>query len=164
VLPATATFDDFAAVKPDGVVLSNGPGDPKQMMGLAPLVRRLTENYPVMGICLGHQILALSYGLDTYKLKFGHRGANHPVVDLETGKVYITSHNHGYADGKKEPFHAAANKDIIITHINVNDHSIEGMRHANLPWFSVQYHPEGCPGPKDSTYLFDEFLKVVKQA
>jgi carbamoyl-phosphate synthase small subunit len=168
VLPATATFEEFAAVKPDGVVLSNGPGDPKQMTALAPLVRKLTENYPVMGICLGHQLLALSYGLDTYKLKFGHRGANHPVVDLQTGKVYITSHNHGYAvvgdtDGKEEPFAATANKDILITHINVNDRSIEGMKHRKLPWFSVQYHPEGCPGPKDSTYLFDDFLKIVKQ-
>ena len=118
----------------------------------------LAEKYPVFAICLGHQLIALAYGINTYKLKFGHRGANHPVKDLESGRVHITSQNHGYATEAPPEGH-----ELILTKVNVNDGSVEGFRHRRLPLFSVQYHPEGCPGPRDNLYLFDEFVNAMEK-
>jgi len=157
VFPANARAEDVRAWKPDGIFLSNGPGDPKACISyLRDTILDLGSNIPMMGICLGHQLIGLSFGLDTYKLKFGHRGANHPVKDLENGRVHITSQNHGYAVNAPPDDH-----DLVLTHVNVNDGSVEGFRHRELPLFSVQYHPEGCPGPLDSLYLFDVFAKMM---
>lgn len=155
VFPAHTSAEDVLAINPDGIFLSNGPGDPKD----APVetVRQLVGKKPVFGICLGHQLLALALGGNTYKLKFGHRGSNHPVKDVATGRVYITSQNHGYAIEEK----SLAALDVTVTHRAVNDETIEGMRHNRLPVFSVQYHPEAAPGPDDSTYLFEDFMKLL---
>ncbi|MBP2637603.1 MAG: carA 2 [Firmicutes bacterium] len=155
VLPAHTPAEEILALNPDGIFLSNGPGDPKD----APVetVRQLIGKKPIFGICLGHQLLALALGGDTYKLKFGHRGSNHPVKDLITGRVYITSQNHGYAIDEA----SLAKIDVTITHRAVNDNTIEGIRHNSLPVFSVQYHPEAAPGPDDSTYMFEEFMKLL---
>lgn len=158
VLPADTPAEEVLALNPDGIFLSNGPGDPKD----APVetVRQLIGKKPIFGICLGHQLLALALGGDTYKLKFGHRGSNHPVKDLATGRVYITSQNHGYAIEEE----SLANLDVTVTHRAVNDGTIEGLRHNSLPVFSVQYHPEAAPGPDDSTYMFEEFMKLLNKA
>ncbi len=157
VLPADTPAEEVLALAPDGIFLSNGPGDPKD----APVdtVRELLGKKPVFGICLGHQLIGLALGGDTYKLKFGHRGSNHPVKDLATGRVYITSQNHGYAIDEK----SLENLDVTVTHRAVNDDTVEGMRHNSLPVFSVQYHPEAAPGPDDSTYLFEEFMKLLNK-
>ncbi len=140
-----------------GVFLSNGPGDPKDVPKSIKAVKELMGRKPIFGICLGHQLLALAAGADTYKLKFGHRGANHPVKDVITGRVYITSQNHGYAVREE----TLAARDYIVTHRAVNDGTIEGMKHRHLPIFSAQYHPEAAPGPDDNTYLFDEYLSLL---
>ncbi len=160
VLPATTGPEEILALKPDGLMLSNGPGDPKKIPYVVGTVKALLNKIPVFGICLGHQVLGLALGGDTYKLKFGHRGTNHPVKDLASEKIFITSQNHGFAL-KKE---SVGNLPVIISHINLNDHTVEGMRHKELPVFSVQFHPEGSPGPYDSIQLFQEFLDVIQNS
>jgi carbamoyl-phosphate synthase small subunit len=157
VVPASTTYGEILSVEPDGIVVSNGPGDPMQAPYVIKTIHKLFEEKPMMGICLGHQLLALAAGAKTYKLKFGHRGSNQPVKDLETGKVYITSQNHGFAVDAK----TLENTGFEVSHVNLNDNTVEGMRHEDLPILSVQYHPEAHPGPHDNEYLFDEFLKMV---
>lgn len=154
VVPAHSTADEVLATRPDGVILSNGPGDPQTIPYVVETARRLVESTTVFGICLGHQVIARAFGAETYRLKYGHRGANHPVKDLTTGRVYITSQNHGFAvrEGTWE------DPDLVVTHRNVNDGTVEGLAHRRLPVYSVQYHPEAAPGPSDSAYLFDEFV------
>jgi carbamoyl-phosphate synthase small subunit len=158
VLPAHTSYEEILSYKPDGVLLSNGPGDPAAVTCVIETTRRLIGQLPIFGICLGHQMLGLALGGKTYKLKFGHHGANHPVKDLRTGRVYITAQNHGFCvdiDSLKK-------KDVEITHINLNDQTLEGMRHRKLPLFSVQFHPEASPGPHEAEYLFDHFIKLMK--
>lgn len=156
LVPARTKAKEIMAMRPDGVVISNGPGDPALLDYVAITSRELMRKLPVFGICLGHQILAQAVGGRNFKLKFGHRGSNHPVKDLETGRVYITSQNHGYAVEEK-----SLPKEFIVTHRNCNDGTVEGFRHKELPVFSVQYHPEANPGPLDSKYFFDEFRKLL---
>ncbi len=158
VLPADAGADMIQALQPDGVMISNGPGDPKDIPGVVELVEELIGQYPIAGICLGHQVLGLALGGDTYKLKFGHHGSNQPVKDLKSERVFITSQNHGYA--LKED---SLPKEVVVTHRNLNDNTVEGIKHQSLPLFSVQYHPEAAPGPKDSMYLFKEFVKLIEK-
>ncbi len=159
VFPATAPASDLLDTKPDGVFLSNGPGDPAALGYAIDNARDLVQSdVPVFGICLGHQILSLAMGGSTYKLKFGHRGANHPVKDLATGKVEITSQNHGFAvDPETLP------KDVRVTHLNLYDGTVEGLRHETKPIFCVQYHPEAAPGPHDADYLFRQFLDEMEK-
>ena len=156
VLPATASAQDVLALETDGIFLSNGPGDPEALDYARETVRDLIGKKPLFGICLGHQILALALGGSTFKLKFGHRGGNQPVQDLRTGKIAITSQNHGYA---VDP--ASLPADVEVTHINLNDGTVAGLRHLKHRAFSVQYHPEACPGPHDADYFFAEFAKEV---
>jgi carbamoyl-phosphate synthase small subunit len=160
VVPATTHAEDILALKPDGVFLSNGPGDPEPLQFQAEQVRKMVGKTPIFGICLGQQILGLAFGGKTYKLKFGHRGANHPVLNKVTNRVEITSHNHGFA---VDPDSLNQN-EIELTHINLNDQTLEGFRHRSYPVFSVQYHPEAAPGPHDSHYLFDDFMKLIKES
>lgn len=159
VVPATTSAREVLSYEPDGIFLSNGPGDPAALPHIVETVRELIESgKPIFGICLGHQLLGLAFGGRTYKLKFGHRGANQPVKDLQTGRVEITSQNHGFCvdmSSIKDP-------DVEITHINLNDGTLEGMRHKKLPIFSVQYHPEASPGPHDSRYLFKRFVRLME--
>ena len=158
VVPATTSAAEVLALEPDGIFLSNGPGDPAGVEGVVDNVRQLLGKKPIFGICLGHQILGLAFGGSTYKLKFGHRGGNQPVKDLTTGKVEITSQNHGFC---VEPDSLPA--EVEVTHINLNDGSLEGMRHTKYPVFSVQYHPEHAPGPHDAQYLFDRFIELMAE-
>lgn len=157
VVPALTSAQDVLALKPDGVFLSNGPGDPEPLQTQVSNVRKLIGKTPIFGICLGHQILGLAAGGKTYKLKFGHRGANHPVLNHLTQKVEITSHNHGFA---VEP-DSLKDSGVEMTHVNLNDQTLEGFRLRNYPVFCVQYHPEAAPGPHDSHYLFDEFVQLM---
>jgi len=157
VVPAMTHAEDVLALKPDGVFLSNGPGDPEPLTHQAAQVRKIVGKVPIFGICLGHQVLGLALGGKTYKLKFGHRGANHPVLNKVTGRVEITSHNHGFA---VDPDSLNVN-ELELTHVNLNDQTLEGFRHRNYPVFCVQYHPEAAPGPHDSRYLFDDFVKLM---
>ncbi len=159
VVPAATLAEDVLALKPDGVFLSNGPGDPEPLEHQASQVRKLIGKTPIFGICLGQQVLGLALGGKTYKLKFGHRGANHPVLNKVTNKVEITSHNHGFAVDP-DSLRAA---DVDLTHFDLNDGTLEGFRHRNYPVFSVQYHPEAAPGPHDSLYLFDDFMKLMQE-
>jgi len=159
VVPATMTAEDVLTLKPDGVFLSNGPGDPEPLEYAARAVRGLMGKVPVFGICLGHQIVGLALGGKTYKLKFGHHGGNQPVMNLETRKVEITAQNHGFA---VDPDSLNAN-EVALTHINLNDQTLEGLRHKSLPLFSVQYHPEASPGPHDSAYLFNRFAEMMEE-
>jgi carbamoyl-phosphate synthase small subunit len=159
VFPATAPASDLLATKPDGIFLSNGPGDPAALSYAIGHAKQLVEaDVPTFGICLGHQILSLAMGGETYKLKFGHRGANHPVKELESGKVEITSQNHGFAvDPKSLP------PDVGVTHVNLYDGTVEGLRHKTKPVFCVQYHPEASPGPHDADYLFKQFVEEMEK-
>ncbi|TBL78181.1 glutamine-hydrolyzing carbamoyl-phosphate synthase small subunit [Paenibacillus thalictri] len=159
VVPQDATADQIRRLSPDGVLLSNGPGDPKDVPHAVEMIRQLLGELPIFGICLGHQLFALACGADTDKLKFGHRGGNHPVKDLISGRCYITSQNHGYT--VKED--SIAGTELEVTHINNNDKTIEGLRHKTYAAFSVQYHPEAAPGPFDSSYLFDDFLESIRK-
>ncbi|WP_110956157.1 glutamine-hydrolyzing carbamoyl-phosphate synthase small subunit [Anaerosinus massiliensis] len=159
VVPAYTTAEEILKMNPDGVFLSNGPGDPKDIPEITQIVKKLVGVKPIFGICLGHQLLALALGADTYKLKFGHRGSNQPVKNLLTNRVHISSQNHGYAVDEA----SLKNLPVTVTHRAVNDGTVEGMRHNHLPIFSVQYHPEASPGPDDNTYLFDEFLTLLKK-
>jgi carbamoyl-phosphate synthase small subunit len=159
VVPAGTPAASVLAMSPSGVFLSNGPGDPQCLPGIATEVAALIGRIPIFGICLGHQILGMALGARTYKLRFGHRGGNHPVMNLATGRVEITAQNHGYAvDGDSLP------PDLEITHVNLNDGTVEGMRHRALPVFSVQHHPEASPGPHDAGYLFEEFAALMTEA
>jgi carbamoyl-phosphate synthase small subunit len=159
VVPATLPAADILAMHPDGVFLSNGPGDPDAVRYGVSTIRSLLGRKPIFGICLGHQLLALALGGKTYKLKFGHRGANHPVKNLLTGEIEITSQNHGFAVDP-DSLDAGA---VEVTHVNLNDGTNEGLRHRNLPVFSVQYHPEASPGPHDSDYLFRSFARMLAE-
>lgn len=158
VVPATTPAEEVLAEKPDGVLLSNGPGDPEAVTYGIEATQKLLGKVPIFGICLGHQILGIALGGRTYKLKFGHHGANHPVMDVRTKKVAITAQNHGFAvDVDSIP-----NKQVELTHVNLNDRTVEGMRHKKLPIVSVQYHPEASPGPHDARYLFEEFVGMMQ--
>jgi carbamoyl-phosphate synthase small subunit len=159
IVPGTATAEEILALNPDGVFLSNGPGDPEPLEYAISTIRDLIGKKPIFGICLGLQLLGLAFGGKTYKLRFGHRGANQPVLNCRTGKVEITSQNHGFAVDI-----ASLPDDIEVTHVNLNDQTVEGIRHRTLPVFGVQYHPEAAAGPHDSHYLFTEFLALMKGA
>jgi carbamoyl-phosphate synthase small subunit len=156
ILPGTATAQQVLALNPDGIFLSNGPGDPEPVGYAINTIRQLIGKKPIFGICLGHQLLGLALGAKTFKLKFGHRGANQPVLNQRTGQVEITTQNHGFA---VDPSTLPA--DVELTHVNLNDGTLEGMRHRKVPLFSVQYHPEASAGPHDSSYLFEEFRKLM---
>ncbi|NWF94238.1 MAG: glutamine-hydrolyzing carbamoyl-phosphate synthase small subunit [Syntrophaceae bacterium] len=158
VLPASSSVESILSCRPDGILLSNGPGDPEGVPYAVETVRQLIGKKPIFGICLGHQLLGLAFGGKTFKLKFGHRGANQPIKDLKTGRVMITSQNHGFC---VDPDSLDPN-EVEPTQINLNDHTLEGMRHKSLPIFSVQYHPEASPGPHDTQDLFGEFIKVME--
>jgi len=157
VVPANTSAKEILKLKPDGFFLSNGPGDPAAVPYVVETTKALLEKLPIFGICLGHQMLGQAFGGKTYKLKFGHHGGNHPVKDLKTGKVAITVQNHGFC----VDIDSLNKKDIELTHLNLNDHTLEGMRHKKLPVFSVQFHPEAAPGPHDAEYLFAEFVKLM---
>jgi len=158
VVPATTSAETVKTLNPDGVFLSNGPGDPEPLSYAIDTVKNLIDYRPLFGICLGHQILSLAFGGKTYKLKFGHRGGNQPVQNMFTKKVEITSQNHGFA----ADIHSLEGKDLDVFHMNLNDNTVEGLKHRKLPVFGVQYHPEASPGPHDAAYLFDEFAKMMK--
>ena len=160
VVPAQTSADDVLALKPQGVFLSNGPGDPEPIGYAVGNIRKMLGRVPIFGICLGHQLCGLALGGRTFKLKFGHHGSNHPVQNLRTKKVEITSQNHGFC---VDPDSLPAS-EVEITHVNLNDHTNEGMRHRSLPLFSVQYHPEASPGPHDARYLFDDFISLMNGA
>ena len=157
VFPATASAEQVLATKPEGVVLSPGPGDPVHNTVTVATAKALVGRVPILGICLGHQVVAMALGAQTYKLKFGHRGGNHPVQDVETGRVYITAQNHGFAvDDKTLP------PGLMVTHRNLNDGTVEGLRHTSAPVITIQYHSEASPGPLDNAYIFDKFLALVQ--
>ena len=159
VVPAETSAEDVLAMKPDGVFLSNGPGDPEPVDYAVRAIRKFLGHVPVFGICLGHQLTGIALGGKTYKLKFGHHGGNHPVKNILTGKVEITAHNHNFA---VDPDSINAN-EVELTHVDLNDQTLEGLRHKTLPLFSVQYHPEAAPGPHDSNYLFHDFRKMMEE-
>lgn len=160
VVPYNVTAEEIRRLQPDGILLSNGPGDPKDVPEAIEMIANILGEYPLFGICLGHQLFALASGADTEKMKFGHRGGNHPVKELTTGRTYITSQNHGYAVTEA----SIRGTGLEITHIALNDGTVEGLRNVQKQAFSVQYHPEAAPGPYDSSYLFDQFLEMVAQA
>ena len=159
VVPCDTKAKEILKLKPDGIMLSNGPGDPKENVDIIKEIKKLYDtNIPIFAICLGHQLMALATGANTYKLRYGHRGGNHPVKDLETGRTYISSQNHGYAVDE-----STLDKNICApAFVNVNDGTNEGLRYINKKIFTVQYHPEACPGPRDSSYLFDKFIKMME--
>ena len=161
VYPAYTKAEEIIAANPDGIMLSNGPGDPKECVEIIEELRKLfATNIPIFGICLGHQLMALANGADTKKMKYGHRGANHPVKDLKTGKVYISSQNHGYM-----VMEDSLNRDIAeVSFINVNDGTLEGVHYLGKNVMTVQFHPEACPGPNDSEFLFEEFINMMEVA
>lgn len=159
VVPAGTSADEVLSLEPDGIFLSNGPGDPASMQAVIEEIRKLAASQkPMFGICLGHQLIGQAFGGRTFKMKFGHRGGNQPIKNLTTGKVEITSHNHGFAvDADSLPV------DVEVTHLNLNDNTVAGLRHKVLPVFSVQYHPESAPGPHDSEYLFEQFVRMMEK-
>ncbi len=157
IFPCTWSAKSVLSEKPDGILFSNGPGDPAALPYVVEVAREVIGKLPVFGICLGHQVVGQALGGKTYKLKFGHHGGNHPVKDLATGRVSITTQNHGFTLDRETLPH----KDIVVTHINLNDQTLEGIRHTTLPVFSVQFHPEAGPGPNDTTYLFNQFMTMV---
>lgn len=159
VVPYDTDGKKIESLNPDGVFISNGPGDPIDAVPVINAIKYLKGKYPIFGICLGHQIISLAYGAKTYKLKFGHRGGNHPVKNLETGKIEITSQNHSYAVDKE----SLENTPLTVTHVNLLDDTVEGVECIKDKIFSVQYHPESAPGPEDSGYLFDKFIKIIKE-
>lgn len=160
VFPYNATFSELESFQPDGYFLSNGPGDPEPLEDAIRTAKQIIESeMPLFGICLGHQVIALANGISTYKMHHGHRGINHPVKNLETGKGEITSQNHGFAINREE---TEAHSDIEITHVHLNDHTVAGIKMKTKPVFSVQYHPEASPGPHDASYLFDQFIESIK--
>ncbi len=158
VVPASTTAEEILKMKPNGVQLSNGPGDPEGVPYVIETIRKLIGKVPIFGICFGHQLLGLAMGGKTYKLKFGHHGGNHPVQDVKTKKIAITSQNHNFC----VDIESLDKRNIEVTHINLNDNTVEGLRHKKLPLFSVQYHPEAGPGPHDAKYLFERFVKLMK--
>src|SRR5690606_30308765 len=159
VFPSTSSFDDLMRFQPDGIFVSNGPGDPAAMDDAVAIIQNIIEkNIPLFGICLGHQLLARANGISTYKMHHGHRGINHPVYNIKTQRSEITTQNHGFGVDVES---ARSSDKIEITHINLNDQSIEGIKMKNAPAFSVQYHPESTPGTHDSRYLFDEFIDLI---
>ena len=160
VVPYHTSAEEIERLRPDGIMLSNGPGDPKDVPEAIQTIRQLMGTVPVFGICLGHQLIALASGANTAKMKFGHRGANQPVKDLRTGRTYITSQNHGYS---VDP-HSLEQTKLQTTQVSLNDDSVEGLEHDDLPVFSVQYHPESSPGPEDTAHLFDEFLQRIEKS
>ena len=159
VMPYNTPAAEVEKMKPDGIFLSNGPGDPQDVKPVIELVRQLRGRYPIFGICLGHQIISLACGAKTYKLKFGHRGGNHPVKNLDTGKIEITSQNHSYAVQTE----SLEGTGLRVTHVNILDGTVEGVRDMRSPMFSVQYHPESAPGPQDSAYLFGQFIALMEE-
>lgn len=159
VVSQDTTAEEILMMNPDGIMLSNGPGDPEDVKGASEMINGLLGKVPIFGICLGHQLIGLACGAKTYKLKFGHRGGNHPVLDLRTNKVAITSQNHGYAIDEE----SLKDTDLEVTHIALNDRTNEGVRHKKYPCFSVQYHPEASPGPEDANYLFDDFIQMMAE-
>lgn len=159
IYPAETTAEEILAAEPDGIMLSNGPGDPKECVSIIKEIKKLYDSdVPIFAICLGHQLMALATGADTYKMKYGHRGGNHPVKDLETGKVYISSQNHGYVVDVENLDSSVAEPSFI----NVNDGTNEGLHYLGKNIFTVQFHPEACPGPQDSNFLFDRFMKMME--
>ena len=159
IVPYNTTAKEIIDLKPDGIFLSNGPGNPEDVQEVIELVKKLKGKYPIFGICLGHQMISLAYGAKTYKLKFGHRGGNHPVLNLETDKIEITSQNHSYAVDEE----SLKNTELKVTHKNILDNTIEGVECKKDKEFSVQYHPESAPGPQDSVYLFDKFINLLSK-
>jgi carbamoyl-phosphate synthase small subunit len=159
VVPCTTPAEEIIALKPDGVLLSPGPGDPELLDYITDNVKQLIGKHPIMGICLGNQLIARAYGATTFKLKFGHRGGNHPVRELASGRVYITAQNHGYAVDA-----TTVKNGLEVTHINLNDDTVEGLRLKDYPVFAIQYHSEASPGPLDNTYLFDRFITMIKES
>ena len=157
-VPCTMSAGEILALKPDGILLSPGPGNPELLDYIVTTVKQLTGKKPVMGICLGNQLIARAFGARTFKLKFGHRGGNHPVRELASGRIYITAQNHGYAVAPD-----TLSDGLEVTHVNLNDGTVEGLKHKELPIFAIQYHSEASPGPLDNTYLFEEFLEMIKE-
>ncbi len=153
VMPHTSNYDEIVKLSPQGIILSPGPGDPMKIIDLSELIKKLSKEYPMLGICLGHQLLGLAYGAKSYKLPYGNRGSNHPVIDQKTNKVFITSQNHGYAINQ-----TGLDKNMIVAQVNLNDGHIEALKHKKLPVSSIQYHPEASPGPKDTEFIFNNFL------
>ena len=158
LMPWNSSFTNVQEQEPDGIVLSNGPGDPSELESVLPTIRELQEVYPLFGICMGHQVFALANNCKTHKLKFGHRGSNHPVKDIESGKVFITSQNHGYS----VDLETVESSDLSISQTSLNDQSVEGLKHKYFNAFSVQYHPEANPGPSDTNFLFDKFISMLE--